>query len=166
MNGQLFRRRVYAVLRLQQAHLVNARQETITAELDGRVLKLTNASKVLYPEAGFTKGQVVDSYLRMAPVLVPHLKDRPLTLKRFPNGVDGAFFLSTPLTWEEIDDAARRQDASALRFEAAQVLERVERLGDLFAPTLTVKHELPAEPRSVTKRRPPGRGRVSRGESP
>jgi bifunctional non-homologous end joining protein LigD len=55
-------------------------------------LKLSNLDKVLYPETGFTKGQVIDYYAKIAPVLLPHLKDRPLTLKRYPNGVDGEFF--------------------------------------------------------------------------
>jgi bifunctional non-homologous end joining protein LigD len=53
---------------------------------------LSNLQKVLYPEAGFTKGQVVDYYLRIAPYMLPHLKNRPLTLKRYPNGVDDMFF--------------------------------------------------------------------------
>ena len=56
-------------------------------EIDGRQLKLTNLDKVLYPAAKFTKGQVIDYCARIAPVLVPHLKDKPLTLKRYPNGV-------------------------------------------------------------------------------
>ena len=47
---------------------------------------------MLYPKAGFTKGQVIDYYIRIAPVLLPHLKDRPLTLKRYPEGVEGFFF--------------------------------------------------------------------------
>jgi bifunctional non-homologous end joining protein LigD len=57
-----------------------------------RTLKLTNLDKVLYPESDFTKGQVVDYYRRIAAVLIPHLKDRPLTLKRYPNGVGDPFF--------------------------------------------------------------------------
>lgn len=56
-------------------------------EIEGRQLKLTNLDKVLYPAAGFTKGQVIDYCARIAPVLVPHLKNKPLTLKRYPNGV-------------------------------------------------------------------------------
>src|ERR1700753_4432366 len=60
--------------------------------VDGRVLKLTNWDKVLYPETGFTKGDLIAYYARIAPVLVPHLTDRPLTLKRYPNGVDAAYF--------------------------------------------------------------------------
>jgi bifunctional non-homologous end joining protein LigD len=56
-------------------------------EVAGRQLKLTNLEKIFYPTTGFTKGQVIDYYARIAPVLVPHLKNKPLTLKRYPNGV-------------------------------------------------------------------------------
>jgi bifunctional non-homologous end joining protein LigD len=56
-------------------------------EIEGKKLKLTNLDKILYPAAGFTKGQVIDYYARIAPVLLPHLKNKPLTLKRYPNGV-------------------------------------------------------------------------------
>ena len=58
----------------------------------GRTLELSNLDKVLYPAAGFTKGEVIDYYSRVAPVLLPHLRDRPLTRIRFPNGVTGASF--------------------------------------------------------------------------
>lgn len=61
-------------------------------EVEGKHLKLSNLDKVLYPEAGFTKGQVIDYYVRIAPVLLPHLQGRPLTMKRYPNGVNGMFF--------------------------------------------------------------------------
>lgn len=64
-------------------------------EVDGRELKLTNLDKVLYPEAGFTKGEVVDYYAKVAPAIVPHLTGRAVTLRRFPEGVDdldAAFF--------------------------------------------------------------------------
>ncbi len=60
--------------------------------VDGKKLPVSNLDKVLYPKTGFTKGQVIDYYIRIAPVLLPHLKDRPLTMKRYPNGVDGMFF--------------------------------------------------------------------------
>jgi bifunctional non-homologous end joining protein LigD len=56
-------------------------------DVQGRKLKLTNLDKVLYPSTGFTKGEVVDYYVRIAPVLVPHLAGRPLTMKRYPGGV-------------------------------------------------------------------------------
>jgi bifunctional non-homologous end joining protein LigD len=68
-----------------------AKKESII-EVEGRQIKLSNLDKVLYPKAGFTKGQVIDYYVRIAPVLLPHLADRALTLKRYPNGVDGMFF--------------------------------------------------------------------------
>jgi bifunctional non-homologous end joining protein LigD len=58
----------------------------------GRRLKLTNLDKVMYPSAGFTKGDVIEYYTRVAPVLMPHLRNRPLTLKRYPDGVDGEVF--------------------------------------------------------------------------
>ncbi|HEX7293116.1 MAG TPA: non-homologous end-joining DNA ligase, partial [Solirubrobacterales bacterium] len=64
-------------------------------EVEGRELKLTNLDKVLYPEAGFAKGEVIDYYAKVAPAMLPHLAGRALTLRRFPEGVDdsdGAFF--------------------------------------------------------------------------
>ena len=61
-------------------------------EVEGRKLKLTNLDKVLYPASGFTKGQVVDFYVRIAPLLVPHLAGRPLTMKRYPEGIDHEYF--------------------------------------------------------------------------
>ncbi|HEY5812131.1 MAG TPA: hypothetical protein VIT23_05720, partial [Terrimicrobiaceae bacterium] len=57
-----------------------------------RKLAVSNLDKVLYPAAGFTKGQVIDYYIRIAPALLPHLKNRPITLKRYPDGVEGFFF--------------------------------------------------------------------------
>jgi bifunctional non-homologous end joining protein LigD len=68
-----------------------AKQENVV-EVEGRQIKLTNLDKVLYPKTGFTKGQLIDYYIKVAPVLLPHLADRPLTLKRYPEGVDGIFF--------------------------------------------------------------------------
>jgi len=61
-------------------------------DVEGRRLKLSNLDKVLYPEPGFTKGQVIDFYTRIAPAVLPHLRGRALTLKRYPNGVDGKYF--------------------------------------------------------------------------
>jgi bifunctional non-homologous end joining protein LigD len=64
----------------------------VQVEVDGRKLTLSNLDKVLYPEAGFTKAQVIDYYLHVAPVLLPHIASRPVTIKRYPEGVDGDFF--------------------------------------------------------------------------
>jgi bifunctional non-homologous end joining protein LigD len=66
--------------------------ETAELVVEGKKLSVSNLDKVLYPKAGFTKGQVIDYYIRIAPVLLPHLEDRPLTMKRYPNGVDAEFF--------------------------------------------------------------------------
>jgi bifunctional non-homologous end joining protein LigD len=67
-------------------------------EIEGKHLSLTNLDKVLYPATGFTKGQVIDYYARIAPVLVPHLAGRPLTLKRYPEGVDKEYFFEKNAT--------------------------------------------------------------------
>jgi bifunctional non-homologous end joining protein LigD len=55
-------------------------------------VEVSNLDKVFYPKTGFTKGQIIDYYVRIAPVLLPHLKNRPITLKRYPDGVEGFFF--------------------------------------------------------------------------
>ncbi len=65
---------------------------SVRTTVDGRELTVSNLDKVLYPEAGFTKGKVLDYYARVAEVMVPHLRDRPLTMKRYPDGVDASFF--------------------------------------------------------------------------
>jgi len=67
-------------------------EQKVSVEVDGHTLQLTNLHKVLYPQTGFTKGEVIDYYTRIAPVLIPHLVHRPLTVKRYPNGVDEKFF--------------------------------------------------------------------------
>jgi bifunctional non-homologous end joining protein LigD len=71
---------------------VPPRSPTVEVDVEGKTLRLTNLDKVMYPAVGFTKGQVIDYYTRVAPYLLPHLRDRPLTLKRYPNGVEGKFF--------------------------------------------------------------------------
>ena len=68
---------------------MTARTEII---LSGKRIPLSNLDKVFYPEPGFTKGQVIDYYIQVGPVLLPHLKNRALTLKRYPNGVREPFF--------------------------------------------------------------------------
>ncbi len=66
--------------------------QRLVAEIGGHELALTNLDKVLYPSSGFTKGDVIAYYLAIAPVLLPHVHDRPLTLRRFPDGVEGKSF--------------------------------------------------------------------------
>src|SRR6184192_4540849 len=60
--------------------------------VEDRKIQVSNLDKILYPKVGFTKGQVIDYYIRVASVFLPHLKDRPLTMKRYPDGVEGEFF--------------------------------------------------------------------------
>jgi bifunctional non-homologous end joining protein LigD len=67
-----------------------AKQSTL--RIAGRDLNLSNLDKIMYPDVGFTKGQVIDYYTRVARYILPHLKDRPITMKRFPDGIDGEFF--------------------------------------------------------------------------
>jgi bifunctional non-homologous end joining protein LigD len=64
----------------------------VEVEIDGRTLSLSNLDKPMYPEAGFAKGHVIDYYTRVSPALLPHLRGRPLTLKRYPDGVEGPHF--------------------------------------------------------------------------
>ena len=80
------------------------------------MVPVTNLEKPMFPAARFTKGQVIDYYIRIAPVLLPHLKDRPLTMKRYPDGVQGEFFyekncpehrpkwVQTAQVWSESND--------------------------------------------------------------
>jgi bifunctional non-homologous end joining protein LigD len=65
----------------------------VTVEVAGRQIKLTSLEKQLWP--GFTKGQLVAYYLGIAPLLLPHLAGRAVTLGRFPNGINGAGFAQT-----------------------------------------------------------------------
>ena len=66
--------------------------QRVEVEIEGHRLSLSNLDKVLYPATGFTKGQVIDYYTRIAPAVLPHLRGRALTLKRYPNGVDAKYF--------------------------------------------------------------------------
>jgi bifunctional non-homologous end joining protein LigD len=70
----------------------------VAVHVDGRTLTLTNLAKILYPRTGFTKAEVLDYYQRVAPVLLPHIASRPLTLKRYPEGVDGEAFFQKHVT--------------------------------------------------------------------
>jgi bifunctional non-homologous end joining protein LigD len=66
--------------------------DRLVVRVDDRQLELSNLDKVLYPAMGFTKGEIIDYYTRIAPALLPHLRDRPLTRIRYPNGVAGKGF--------------------------------------------------------------------------
>jgi len=68
--------------------------DKIAVQVDGRDVTLTNLAKVLYPADGFTKAEVLDYYQRISVVLLPHVAGRPMTLKRYPDGVDGQSFFA------------------------------------------------------------------------
>jgi bifunctional non-homologous end joining protein LigD len=87
----------------------------VEVEVEGRRLSLSNLDKVMYPEVGFTKGQLIDYYTRVAPALLPHLRDRPLTLKRYPNGVEGQYFYEKRCP-SHAPDWVRSEEASGINF--------------------------------------------------
>jgi bifunctional non-homologous end joining protein LigD len=67
-------------------------KEETRVSVEGRELNISNLDKVLFPETGFTKGQLIDYYVKVGPALLPHIEDRPLTMKRYPDGVAKPFF--------------------------------------------------------------------------
>ena len=93
-QGRQLRAPVFKGLRddKQQPLVVRDERDHAVVVADGTEVRLSNPDKVLYPAVGFTKRDVVDYAARVAEVLLPHLEGRPLTLKRYPDGVDGPFF--------------------------------------------------------------------------
>lgn len=87
-SERILRHPSYKGLKEREAHAPLASQMTV----EGRELKLSNLDKVLYPQAGFTKGDVIAYYRDVSEAVLPHLEGRALTLKRYPNGVEGQFF--------------------------------------------------------------------------
>ncbi|MDQ3777582.1 MAG: non-homologous end-joining DNA ligase, partial [Actinomycetota bacterium] len=87
----------------------------VEVEVEGRRLSLSNLDKVMYPAVGFTKGQLIDYYTRIAPAVLPHLRRRPLTLKRYPNGVEGQYFYEKRCP-PHAPEWVRRQEASGINF--------------------------------------------------
>jgi bifunctional non-homologous end joining protein LigD len=75
-----------------EGELFNPSQKEATSQIDGHTLKFTNLNKVFYPDEGYTKRDVLNYYAGIAELIVPHLKDRPLSLKRYPNGIKEEYF--------------------------------------------------------------------------
>jgi bifunctional non-homologous end joining protein LigD len=103
--------------------LVVIRDETAkaaTVDVEGREVRLSNPRKVLYPKSGFTKRDLVEYHAAIAPVLLPHLRDRPLTLKRYPNGVEGAFFYEKQAPSHRPGWVATTEPLGDIRFVLAQ----------------------------------------------
>jgi bifunctional non-homologous end joining protein LigD len=87
----------------------------VEVQVEERRLSLSNLDKVMYPAVGFTKGQVIDYYTRIAPALLPHLRDRPLTMKRYPDGVEGQFFYEKR-TPSHAPDWVRREQVGKIEY--------------------------------------------------
>ena len=122
--------------------------------VEGRVIKVSNLEKIFYPKVGFTKGQVIDYYLRISKYLLPHLKDRPLTLKRYPDGVEAQFFyekrcptfrpkwLKTAAIWSE----GNQEDINFCLANDLPSLVWAANLGDLELHTFLSKKQNPLKP--------------------
>ena len=124
-----------------------------SVEVEGRQLKLTNLDKVLYPATGFTKGQVIDYYVRIGPALIPHLEGRALTLKRYPNGVEGEFFFEKNATahrpeWVRTAPVWSRHNRRTIQFLLADDLPTLTWLANLAALEL---HPSLAKAKDVTE---------------
>jgi bifunctional non-homologous end joining protein LigD len=129
-------------------------------EVEGRELKLSNLDKVLYPAAGFTKAEVLDYYARIAPVLLPHLGDRFVTLKRYPDGVESPPFFekncpSFKPDWMSTNDMdsirfCRVDSTPALMWianlAALELHTSMARQDDADGPTMVVFDLDPGEP--------------------
>jgi len=139
--------------------------------VEGKKLAVSNLNKVLYPKVGFTKGQVIDYYIRIAPVLLPHLRDRPLTMKRYPNGVDAEFFyekncpshrpkwVQTAKVWSEGNDRIMHyclaQDLPTLVWAAnladLELHTSLAKKKDVARPTLMVFDLDPGPPADIVQ---------------
>ena len=146
---------------------------SVKAELivEGKKLPVSNLNKVLYPKVGFTKGQVIDYYIRIAPVLLPHLRDRPLTMKRYPNGVEAPFFyekncpthrpnwVKTTKVWSEGNNRAMdyclAQDLPTLVWAAnladLELHTSLARKKDVARPTMMVFDLDPGAPADIVQ---------------
>jgi len=136
-----------------------------------RKIQVSNLDKVLYPKAGFTKGQVIDYYIRVAPVILPHLRDRPLTMKRYPDGVEGEFFyekncpshrpkwVQTAQVWSESNDRMMNyclvQDLPTLVWAAnladLELHTSLSRKNNIERPTMMVFDLDPGAPADIVQ---------------
>src|ERR671924_709901 len=94
---------------------------TRRTKVGGREIEFSNLDKIMYPAVGVTKGQVIEYYTRVGRYILPHLKDRPITLKRFPDGISGAHFYEknapsfTP-SWVKTFPIARTSEESVIHY--------------------------------------------------
>lgn len=131
-----------------------------------RQLHLTNIQKVLYPRSGFTKGKVIEYYYKVAPWLLPHLKDRPITLKRYPNGVDKGFFYEKRcpqfrppwLKTAPIELSSRRESISFCVVNERATLVWLANVADLELHPFLFRSRQPRQPTDVVFDLDPGPG--------
>jgi bifunctional non-homologous end joining protein LigD len=136
----------------------------VEVAVDGRRLVLSNLDKVLYPDARFTKAEVIDYYSRIAPVLLPHLEGRPLTLKRYPNGVDAPFFFEKQapshrppwVTTTAIYSDSNSRDIDYVVVDSLATLVWVANLADLELHTTMAYAKTPQRPTMVVFDLDPG----------
>ena len=139
--------------------------------VEGRTLAVSNLDKVLYPKDGFTKGELINYYIQIAPVLLPHLKDRPLTMKRYPDGVEGEFFyekncpshrpgwVQTVKVWSESNQRTVQycltQDLPTLVWAAnladIELHTSLSRKNDVACPTMMVFDLDPGAPADIVQ---------------
>jgi bifunctional non-homologous end joining protein LigD len=139
--------------------------------VEDRTLIVSNLDKVLYPKDGFTKGELIDYYIRIAGALLPHLKDRPLTMKRYPDGVEGEFFyekncpshrpkwVQTAKVWSEGDQREMHyclaQDLPTLVWAAnladIELHTSLSRKKDVARPTMMVFDLDPGPPADIVQ---------------
>ena len=148
-----------------------AQRTTTAVEIEGKRLTLSNLEKVLYPAAGFTKAQLIDYYVRIAPVLLPHLHGRPLTMKRYPEGVEGELFyqkncpdhrpdwVKTARVWSEGNkrwmDYCLVEDVATLVWAAnladIELHTSLSLAKDILRPTMIVFDLDPGEPANIVQ---------------
>ncbi|HEX9042585.1 MAG TPA: non-homologous end-joining DNA ligase [Trebonia sp.] len=139
--------------------------DKIAVQVDGRDLTLTNLAKVLYPSDGFTKAEVLDYYQRISPVLLPHVAGRPMTLKRYPDGVDGQSFFAkhAPAGLPDWVRTGEIETSSSRSKSPGEPIEYVV-IDDL--PALMWAANLAALELHVPMWRFPGHGKGSRSAAP
>jgi bifunctional non-homologous end joining protein LigD len=123
--------------------------------VDGRTLSLSNLDKLFYPETGFTKGHVIEYYTRVAPVLLPHLRGRNLTLKRYPDGVTGPYFYEKQCPahrppWVATADVVAHSDGRAITYCLCEDLATLVWLANLADLELHTPLALAASTESPT----------------
>src|SRR5688572_15740962 len=132
----------------------------------GRSIPVTNLDKRLFPEVGFTKGEVIDFYIRVAPWLLPHLRGRPVTLKRYPDGVSGTAFYEkdapawTP-AWVRTAPVWRRSGESQIhyiRIDNLPTLVWCAQIGTIEIHPFLHRHPRVAQPTALVFDLDPGEG--------